>query len=265
MENVRGTTLVAVLSMAFVLPACAKSNVLSPSGVANVAPPTLDAPADDQQLTTLRPTLTVRNATSSQAGTRTYEFQVADNPNFSPVAVSKAGVAEDASGRTGYSPDLDLQSATRFYWRSRAVQGTAISNWSATGRFRTRIVGFSRPGALYDPLIDESLGTRVGSTTFVPGKGLRIESETSYLYYQLPQTVSSGEFSMEVEGLRANGPGQKLKIFSMMDGTGDLISSRYQLSAQYRGVNGNPNNCISIKAVWGYPLCRDFRERLLHE
>ena len=37
----------------------------------------------------------------------------------------------------------------------------------------------------------------------------------------------------------------------MLDGTGDLISSRYQLSVQYRGVNGNPTNSISFKAVWG--------------
>jgi hypothetical protein len=194
----------------------------------------------------------VRNGTSDQSGTRTYEFQVADNAGFSPVAVTRTGIAEDAAGRTSFTPDLDLQPSTRFYWRARATQGTTSSDWSPTGKFRTKPVGFNRPGELYDPLTaGETLGTSVGATSFVPEKGLRVDSENSYVRYQLPQTVSSGEFSVEVEGLRPNGPGQKLKIFSMMDGSGDLINSRYQLSVQYRGVAGNPDNCISFKAVWG--------------
>ena len=131
------------------------------------------------------------------------------------------------------------------------TQDAVNSAWSGTGRFRTRTAGFNRPGELYDPLLGDTVGTLVGATAFVAGKGLRIDSETSYIRYQLPQTMTTGEFSMDVEGLRPNGPGQKLKIFSMMDGTGDLINSRYQLSAQYRGSNGNPDNCISFKAVWG--------------
>ena len=63
--------------------------------------------------------------------------------------------------------------------------------------------------------------------------------------------MAAGEFSMEVEGLYPNGPGEKLKVFSMFDGTGNLTGSRYELSAQYRGLAGNPNNAISFKAVWG--------------
>jgi hypothetical protein len=58
-------------------------------------------------------------------------------------------------------------------------------------------------------------------------------------------------FEMEVEGLYVNGPEAKLKVFSMFDGTGNLTGSRYEMSAQYRGRPGNPDNCISFKAVWG--------------
>jgi hypothetical protein len=58
---------------------------------------------------------------------------------------------------------------------------------------------------------------------------------------------------MEVEGLHANGPGGKLKVFSMMDGTGDLYRSNFLLNAQYRGVPGNPDNCIAFKALFGDP------------
>ena len=51
-----------------------------PSPVVNprLTAPALEAPSADEQLTTLRPTLTVKNGTSDQAGSRTYEFQISD-------------------------------------------------------------------------------------------------------------------------------------------------------------------------------------------
>jgi hypothetical protein len=76
--------------------------------------PVLDAPGDDGQLTTLRPTLVVRNGSSSTAGTRTYEFQISTSSSFSPVAATRSGIAENASGKTSYTPDADLQSTTRY-------------------------------------------------------------------------------------------------------------------------------------------------------
>ena len=42
-----------------------------------------------------------------------------------------------------------------FYWRARAIQGTASGPWSETGTFRSKLVGFLRAGELYDPLIHE--------------------------------------------------------------------------------------------------------------
>ena len=78
-------------------------------------------------------------------------------------------------------------------------------------------MGFNRPDELYDPLIHgETVGDRIGSTDFVPGKGIRLNANTSFVRYLLPQTVANGEFSMEVEGLRANAPGDKAKVFGML-------------------------------------------------
>ena len=122
----------------------------SPTPVAaTLTTPTLESPAKDAQLDTLRPVLTVRNATASQTGTRTYEFQVADNTSFTAATtsniagfaatVSKTGVPEGADGKTGFTPDTDLQPTTLFYWRARAVQGTATSAWSDTGTFRSKL------------------------------------------------------------------------------------------------------------------------------
>jgi hypothetical protein len=138
------------------------------------------------------------------------------------------------------------------YWRARVVQGTSTSEWSQPAAFRTKLVGYSRPGELYDPLVhSETIGTVEGAHTWIPGKGLRLDTERSYVRYQLGETISDGEFSVEVEGLYPNGPNHKLKIFSMNDRDGDISFSDMGMSTMYRGVNGNPANCIAFKAVFG--------------
>jgi hypothetical protein len=235
--------------------ACTK-NPASPSGSGGTPPqltaPVLDSPSDDQQMDSLRPTLTVKNGTSNQTGTRTYEFQISTSSTFSPIAMSRSGIAENAGGKTSFTPDADLQSTTRFYWRARMAESTTNSDWSATGRFKTKLVGYNNPSELYDPLMfGETVGTIVGSTTFVPAKGIKLNSATSYVRYQLPMTIPKGEFSMEIEGLYPGGPAGKPRVFSMSNGPGDLTLSKYQMNAQYRGSPGNPDNCIAFKAVWG--------------
>jgi hypothetical protein len=231
------------------------------SGPVTLTTPVAVSPANGEQLSTLRPALTVQNVTSSQSGSRTYEFQVSDRTDFSLgssltssflVAVNQTGVAEGGDGRTVYTVSNDLQPATRMYWRARAVQGPSSSNWSEAAMFKTKLVGYSRPGELYDPLIhSESIGFVVGAHTFIPGKGLRLESETSYVQYDLQSAMSSGEFSAEVEGLYPDGPDHKLKIFTMNDTAGDPSFSNMYMSTMYRGVDGNPANCIAFKAVFG--------------
>ena len=118
--------------------------------------PIAEAPADDQQMDSLRPVLTIRNGTSDQTGTRTYEFQISDNSTFASVAssasltfaatVARTGVPEDPSGKTSFTPEQDLQPATRFYWRARLVQGSSMSEWSAPSHFRSKLVGIQPPG-----------------------------------------------------------------------------------------------------------------------
>jgi hypothetical protein len=218
--------------------------------------PAAQSPANLAQLSTLRPTFIVSNGTSTQAGAKTYEFQISDKSDFSSVtsspSVVKTGVPE-GSGTTSFTAESDLQPTTRFYWRARMVQGTTNSDWSSTQSFNSKLVGYNRPGELYDPLIHgETIGERIGSTTFVDGKGIRIDSQSSYVRYRLAQTISSnGEFSVELEGLRPNGPGGKLRVLSMMDGTGNLCDSDYLFTAQYRGVPGNPDNAFSYKMLFG--------------
>lgn len=229
---------------------------------ATLTAPVVDAPALNAQLDSLRPTLTVKNATADQAGTRTYEFQISDSTNFTSAltsnvtgfaaTVGKSGVTEGTDGKTSWTPDSDLQPTTVFYWRARATQGTSSGPWSEVGKFKSRLVGFMRAGELYDPLIHgETVGQLVGNATFVPGKGVQLNDGTSFVRYQLPQTITGGEFSMDVEGLHANGSGDKAKVFGMQEGTGDFITNKYRVDIQYRGVKGVPPNAITWRALYG--------------
>jgi hypothetical protein len=229
---------------------------------AHLTAPVADSPSDGTQLETLRPTLTVRNGTSDQTtGARTYEFQVSDNSDFTTagfaartfrVVVTKPGVPEGTGGTTSFAVTDDLQPTTKLYWRTRVVQGSVMSAWSATASFKTRLMGFSRPGELYDPLIHgETVGQIVGSTTFIPGKGIQLNNGQSYVKYLLPQTITNGEFSMDVEGLRANGPGDKAKVFGMQEGQDDFVTNRYRVDIQYRGVTGVPPNAIQWRVLYG--------------
>src|SRR5205085_298808 len=141
-------------------------------------------------------------------GTRTYEFQSSDGNNFTSALTSnvtgfaatlgKTGIAEGTDGKTSWTADTDLQPTTVFYWRVRATQGASSGPWSEVGKFKSRLVGFLRAGELYDPLIHgETVGEVVGGGTFIPGKGIQFGSKTSFLKYLLPQTITSGEFSMD--------------------------------------------------------------------
>jgi hypothetical protein len=212
------------------------------------------SPGDQTQLATLRPTFTVANSPGGSGEAHTYEFQVSDASDFSstsspgsfPVLARQSGVVEGA-GTTSYTPDFDLQPATRLYWRARLVQGGAVSGWTPTRSFSTAIVGYNRPGELYDPLLGNTVGTPVGSTTFVDGGGIRLNDGLAYVRYQLAQPLAAGEFSLEISGLHPNEPGGKLKLFEMSDSAGNVFNSPWLFTAQYRGLGGNPDNCLTFK------------------
>jgi hypothetical protein len=236
-----------------ILTACggSRENPTGPS--ASLASPAADSPVGDAYVPSLRPTLTVRNATTSGSGARTYEFQVSERSDFSVVLVSKPDVPEGSGGSTSFTPSTDLPLSSKLHWRARTWQRSSASLWSSTATFRTRLsTGYNRAGELFDPLTEgDTIGTRAGSTTFMGNRGLRVDNANSWVRYELPSTLTSGEISVEVEGLKQNGSGSKGRIFSMMDGGSSLYFSRFLFNVQYRGLNGNPDNAISYKVVMG--------------
>jgi hypothetical protein len=255
---------VVCLTAAAAAAGCGKSSTPVAPGPATptLAAPTASSPGDQAQLVTLRPTLSVGNSPSSGTGARAYEFQVSDRSDFAstsspgsfPVLARQTGVAEGTGGTTSFTPDFDLQPATHLYWRARMRQGLEASDWTATRSFNTAIVGYNRPGELYDPLIyGNTIGTITGSTSFISGQGIRLNDGFSYVRYQLAAPLSAGEFSLEIAGLHPNGPGSKLKLFAMSDSTASTYNSPWLFTVQYRGLNGNPDNSIAWKMRLGDP------------
>ena len=269
-----GRALAATALTAYVAAAVACGGGAAPSSTppagtppaASTAAPTIEAPGADEQLATLRPTLRVRNGVAAQAGAKTYEFQISTQSDFGaatggsehyPIALTRSSVAE-GTATTSVDVTEDLQPATRFFWRARWVQGSTVGEWSSVSTFRTQIVGYNRPGELYDPLVNGATiaEARVSASTFVDGRGLRLHDTNAYLRYRLAQPIWNGEFSVDVEGLSdnpvsASGNTGKLKILSMDDDPGNHYTSDFLMNVQYRGFNGNPDFAISFKMLLG--------------
>jgi hypothetical protein len=113
----------------------------TPSPTPSLTAPQAESATGSQVINTLRPTLTVKNATSSMAGSRLYDFDLADSESYNRErpqwVVSKLDVPEGESGSTSYALDFDLKNDTNYVWRSRAKQGNTIGPWSSDHLFKT--------------------------------------------------------------------------------------------------------------------------------
>jgi hypothetical protein len=210
-----------------------------------VTAPTPISPVNNQQVTDT-PTLTAGVSTLKFAvGSLQYRFQL-----FSDTGA----LAQDSGVVAGpaFRPTVTLDLKKRYTWRARAEYQGAFGPWSAAASFVSAEGGYLRGNEAFDPLYNgTTVGERVGQTTFVAGKGIRLDSNSSFVRYLIPVTITSGEFSMEVEGLRANAPGDKSKVFGMQAGTDDYITNPYRVDVQYRGSSGFPANSITFRALYG--------------
>jgi hypothetical protein len=204
-----------------------------PSGAVTLTAPAHVAPADDAQTETLQPTLIVANATSSPAGSRTYEFELSSTAVFGATAARGENIAEGAGGRTSWTVSPPLQSSTRYWWRARAIQGSTTGPWSTPTRVRTRLEGFNRSGELYDPLVNgRTVGTPIDATFL--SQGARLNRLGSRITYTLPQALSAGEFSLLATGLTSDSDGDSTKLFSMQEGFSDLTTNPYRATIEKR-------------------------------
>ena len=231
------------------------SNPSSPSDSTSTTPatltkPTPDSPADGAQTDTKRPTLTVNNGTSNQSSTpKTYEFQISDNVDvFTASALVQRLLRDDGEregGCGGHRRQDELhagrrtsQPTTRFYWRARMSRARRVRTGPTTARFKTKLVGLHPPGRALrpaDPRRDR--GERVGQTTFIPGKGIRLDNGQSYVPLSAAadrsRTVSS---RWTWKASRRTRPATRRRSSGCRKGQDDFITNRYRVDIQYRGT-----------------------------
>ncbi len=145
------------------------------------------------------------------------------------------GSGTAAGSTVTISPACALEFDANHTWRMRAVLGSAVGPWSTAATFKSPLGGYIRGNEVYDPLYN---GQTVGQATdaeFIPNVGLRLNSHTSRVTYALPTNLQQGEFSVMVTGIDEGNAGDKTKIFSMQEGTGDITDNDYRMTAEKRG------------------------------
>lgn len=202
-----------------------------------VGKPVPQSPVNGQQPQTLDLVLTLTNAAAKFASglPGTYRFQVFNAAGV--LAYEVANVASGGAGVTAHTVTATLEGDQAYSWRARVEVDSETGPWSDRANFVAPATnGYIRGAELYDPLINgKTVGSMYGPLTFIPGVGLKFESQVSYVAYVLPQTLTEGEFSILVTGMPANTDGDKTKLFAMGEGFDDIVTNNRRMTVEKRG------------------------------
>ena len=143
------------------------SNPLSPviagpiPGV-GITAPTVVAPGVDAMVDTNTQPITFRVGNAETNGVRplSYRFEIATDPNFTNHVYDRAGIPQDASGRTSLTLPGPLLPERKYYWHARAEDGANTGPFGATSAFNlfTPVI-FGAP-TLLSPINDATTSTR---------------------------------------------------------------------------------------------------------
>ncbi len=106
--------------------------------------PEITAPLAGSEVTTLTPSFTIRNSVHGTDDTVTYLFEVYSDQAMTTKVASVEGVAEGASSTEwlltaeSLEPEASIKDNSRYWWRVRATNGTAASEWAAGHFFVNR-------------------------------------------------------------------------------------------------------------------------------
>lgn len=140
-----------------------------------------------------------------------------------------------------------------YTWRVRAEYSGQAGPWSADARFKAPAGGYIRGSEIFDPLsTGMTVGTVSGPHTWLPGVGIRMDGQTSYVAYELPQTLQEGEFSFMATNVDEGNPGDKSKVMSMGEGFSDVTDNDYRMTLEVRGRDyGTSPGMISYRIITG--------------
>ena len=196
-----------------------------------VSAPSPTSPVNDEVTADTTPTL-VAAASSSQykQATLAYDFELYDPNNVKIQTV--------VTGSTSWKVAA-LDYAKRHTWRVRATSENEFGPWSAFASFTTpEGRGYVRGNELFDPLMNgETVGTAF-DCTFIPGVGIRLNGQESYVEYRLPATLTDGEMSMIITNLGNSNESWKTKVASMLQGDGvNVTDNAYRLTLDRRNAD----------------------------
>ena len=198
-------------------------------------PPTPESPVGGVKLTTPQATLAVGNSRASFANVGLqYQFQLLDAGGN---VVYTSGMVAEGNGSTSHLVTASLTGDQTYQWQARPFYGGVAGPWSTRASFvASASEGFIRGNEMFDPLINgRTVGVPHGPLTFIPGRGVRLETQLAYISYELPQTLFEGEFSLFTYELRRNTEGGKTKLFAMGKGYSDIVENEYRMTVEKRG------------------------------
>jgi hypothetical protein len=131
------------------------SATATPSSVGAPSVPALIAPPDSAEVS-LKPLLVIQNASSGTGGPLSYAFAVYADAELTQLVAAISGIPEGTSSNPTHWQVLDasladsvvLQDGVRYWWRSRASNGTTDGQWSPAMNF---VANRSIPTAVLTP------------------------------------------------------------------------------------------------------------------
>ncbi len=200
------------------------------------------------------PTLTVRNAASSESTRPTYNFQVGTDDGFRGVVAETTGHPEGAS-ETSWRITTALANG-RYYWRARAMGLLGPGPYSPISDFF--IGGSSAPlpsppssGQLFDPLTNgHSIGDQRGGR--FTSSGWQVTSRGDFIRYVVP-TLESGFVEWENLGLQRSNPAADLyTLFGMWDPSkGEYRDNPYRVHVRKLDTQGHNPPYVRLRWISG--------------
>ena len=223
---------------------------LGPGGsTLKIDPPALQSPAGGSQVQG-NAVLVFSNVTGKYASFPvTYDLELR---NAQGALVANPRPAASAGGTTSVTITQTLDFDATYNWRVRATYNGAFGPWSETRTFRTMPAGYINGNEIFDPLTNgRTVGVPVGSVSFLPGVGIRLNAQASHVRYELPQNLQEGEFSLLATGVDEGSPGDKSKIMSMAEGDGDITTNDYRMTVEMRGRNYGTPGAVTFRIITG--------------
>jgi len=231
--------------------ACGRSSQ-TPASPSNVTPGGIEAATDGAGLKVTAPApqfpingvkpeepqivLRIGNASAKFATgvPLSYRFEV---QNAGGTQVYLSPLITGGNGTTSHEVTANLDADQTYRWRARAEYLGMTGPWSDLASFIAPATsGYIRGNELYDPLINgKTVGELRGDVSFVPGRGIRLNSQLGYVSYELGQTLTNGEFSILVSELATNTKGGKTKLFAMAQGYDDIVTNDRRMTVEKRG------------------------------